>query len=402
MANKKEIAANSILNFIASALPLAILQLVVLPLINARLGSEEYGLIVTLVGVLTLVSQTFGNTLNNVRLVHDLDYKALGVNGDFNLLVILLAPVSVILAGVVGLVYVGSFTWLDLAGLTAVELLGFLNSYYCVAFLINLDYKKVLIVGVMKACGHVIGFLLFLLAGWWYFVYIVGYLAATVYIFVKGGLHREPLVKTKLFGRIAKDEAILAASGFLSTLTSYADRLLLYPLLGGVSVSIYYASTFIGKMIFLAASPVSSVLLAYLGRKTALAAGSLKTIFLTSLATGVVLYIISIGVSRPFISALYPNLVDEAMTLIWITCATSVVNSISSLINPIIIRFCSMTWQLVLNITSVVCYIIFSIILLGFFGLEGFALGICLAALITLAMRIIVIMANRDAIGNRG
>lgn len=310
----------------------------------------------------------------------------------------ILAPISIAIAGIAGMIYIGHFSVQDLIGLIGVELFGFLSSYYSVYFLIHLDYRRVLITSVLKTAGHAAGFLLFLITGWWYFVYLLGYLLATVYIFAKSSMYEEPLVRTPLFGRVVKDEAFLAASGFCSTLTSYADRLLLYPLVGGAAVSVYYASTIIGKLIFLAASPASGVLLSYLGRKTRLATDSIKTMLVSSLLIGVVLYFISVIISRPIIAVLYPDLVQEAMSLIWITCATSVINSISSIVNPVIIRFCSMAWQLVLSAVSVACYVAISTYLLNLYGLLGFAMGIGLSALITLTLRIIVILSNKSAI----
>lgn len=74
MKNKKFLV-DSLLNIISAALPLLILQLVSYPLIAKALGGEEYGLIITLISVFTVVSFPLGNVLNNIRLLKDNEYK---------------------------------------------------------------------------------------------------------------------------------------------------------------------------------------------------------------------------------------------------------------------------------------------------------------------------------------
>ena len=66
---KKQIFRDFVTNIIAVALPIAVLQIFVFPLLAKNIGDQKYGLIVTIVSIMTLFSESFGNVLNNVRLL---------------------------------------------------------------------------------------------------------------------------------------------------------------------------------------------------------------------------------------------------------------------------------------------------------------------------------------------
>lgn len=55
-------------------------------------------------------------------------------------------------------------------------------------------------------------------------------------------------------------------SNVLARAINYADKILLYPLLGGTMVSVYYAATVFSKVVSLAITPINSVALSYLSK----------------------------------------------------------------------------------------------------------------------------------------
>ena len=63
----KKIINDMLLNLIATAIPVAVLQLIILPMLSNRMGSDEYGLAVTMLSVFNVIPASFGNVLNNIR-----------------------------------------------------------------------------------------------------------------------------------------------------------------------------------------------------------------------------------------------------------------------------------------------------------------------------------------------
>ena len=63
-----------------------ILQIVVYPFLGSHMSADSYGLFLTLIGIVNIISVTLGNSLNNVRLLRDTTYKENKTTGDFNLI----------------------------------------------------------------------------------------------------------------------------------------------------------------------------------------------------------------------------------------------------------------------------------------------------------------------------
>ncbi|MFR3912697.1 MAG: hypothetical protein ACLTYB_16425, partial [Clostridium paraputrificum] len=79
--NIKLIAGDMLLNIVATILPILILQFIILPLLAGSYGQEEYGLILTLISLITLSVQSFSIALSNSRLLMNNEYKDLNIKG---------------------------------------------------------------------------------------------------------------------------------------------------------------------------------------------------------------------------------------------------------------------------------------------------------------------------------
>lgn len=385
---KSAFATNSFLNMVAAAVPLAALQLLVLPFVNARVGGEEYGLIVTVISLFTLCPAVFGNTLNNIRLISDKEYDDSGVQGDFNVAAVILGVAGIVITTIAGLVYIGEFSVFDLVGLCIVSLLYFIEGYYSVGFLLKLDYKRVLFCNLFKTAGFLVGTLLFWVTGYWYWIYILGYFAASAYILRKTDLAEEPFAKTPLFWKTMRSEGALLVAALLGSFVTYADRLLLFPLIGGTAVAVYYASSLLGKIVSMVIGPVSNVLLAYLSKSSSVKGRTLVQGGIVTLLLGVVVFIVCLAAAHPVLTVLYPNLVDEAMTIVVATTAAGIVRAWSTIVNPLVLRFCNLAWQIFLNVLNIVMYVAFSVLMFNALGLLGFALGVLISSLLMLALRL--------------
>ena len=84
----KKIILDIVLNITATAIPLIILQLVVLPLIATKMSDELYGFTLTIISTITIIASSLGNALNNVRLIKNRVYEEKGIQGDFSILLL--------------------------------------------------------------------------------------------------------------------------------------------------------------------------------------------------------------------------------------------------------------------------------------------------------------------------
>lgn len=82
MIKNRKFFTDIILNIIAGAMPMAMLQLIIYPKIAKVAGGDEYGLMLTIYSVWIMVSNSLGNVLNNIKLLKYPQYRKNGYAGD--------------------------------------------------------------------------------------------------------------------------------------------------------------------------------------------------------------------------------------------------------------------------------------------------------------------------------
>ena len=70
-------------NIIASILPSVVLQLLIYPAYSGFVSQKQYGNMITILSILTVIAISVGNALNNVRLLRQNEYFEAGQHGDY-------------------------------------------------------------------------------------------------------------------------------------------------------------------------------------------------------------------------------------------------------------------------------------------------------------------------------
>ncbi|WP_257348291.1 lipopolysaccharide biosynthesis protein [Pseudalkalibacillus decolorationis] len=399
---KKKFIFDSILNIIATAIPLLIIQLVALPFVGTRLGDTQYGLIVTLISLFTLLSLPFGNVLNNIRLLLDNEYEQKKITGDFNVLLAASIIISAFIVMVGTIYYEGTFSIISVILIITISCLNLIREYLLVSFRIELNYKAILVNNIILGIGYMTGTLVFYLTGYWQSIFILGSGLSLFYIIRNSNLLKESFTTTKLFKNTLYKNLILFCSIFLKTILSYADKLLLFPLLGPTVVSVYYTATIIGKIISMMITPINSVILSYLTRMEKIGFKNFLYVIIITSVVGVMGYFITILISHPLLYFLYPSWAAESMELIYITTASAILGVMSSVIHPFILRFNNINWQLFISGTNVVIYIICAFVFFNLYGLIGFCVGILIANGFKLVIMISIFIYNYRQNSSKG
>lgn len=385
--NKKKAVLDVVLNIIAVTLPTLVLQLIAFPLVASTGSDEVYGLLTAEYSLMSLLPGTLGTSLNNVRLLYDIKYGERG--GDFQLLC--LASCSLTVVGtVIALAYMGVG---NAFGMLLICLAGIgwcVREYLLVAFRIKIDYKLILVNNALQALGYLLGCGLFFLGADYALVLLVGQLLPIVHLLHCTSLWREPCRHTAMLGRMACESAMYALSVFLGRAVSYSDRILLFPIVGARLVGVYYASSLVGKVLSMLVTPLTTVMLTYLAK--ARGKSDRQFTMILGLGTGmVVVGMLAIAVlARPVLAFLYPSYVDDAMQFVYIISLSGLVNTLASMLNPFVVRFYPMKWQVVINGIVLVVYLVVSFGLLGPFGLMGFCAGVLAANFLKLALTVVI------------
>ena len=385
---RKRIATDMLINLIGTGLPLIALQLIVYPIVARTIDADAYGRMQSLISVIFLISGTIGGALSTTRLIHQYDYQENGQTGDFSVLNMVSLAVVAIVTPIVISIYLGSIDSYELLLITLISIFNYSELYFEVGLRLQLNYRKIFINKLIGAVGYLIGFEIFQWLTDWHFIFICAYLLQTVYCIWQTDIVREPLQKTEVFRCTARSYGNLTlASAFNKSLT-YFDKLLLYPLLGGEAVSVYYAANIFGKLVLQVLEPITNVVLSYLSKEKKVS----RSVWTLTLQIGggfcTVMYVFCLLVSRFVLNILYPQFVDEAMKLIPIATLSLCVSSFVNIIHPLALKSIRTNRQIAISGGGLLCYIALALTLYKPYGL----VGCCIALLASYCVKLGLIL----------
>lgn len=391
---KKKLIIDFILNIIATALPIFVIQLCLLPLVN-KYSPNEYGLIITYVSLFTVISQPIGGTLDNIKLLAYKNYNDIEEKGDFNRYIIYFSILDIVLIVAGYIIISKSISILGLLLIIIISLLNFTRNYLGAFFRITLNYCNILVSNILLTVGYVVGYFIYRATGYWEFIYLIGNLFSFVFILIKTKPYKEGLKKSKFFKTNLTSTIILLIASFFLSLTNYVDKLILYPMLGSAVVAVYYASTIFGKIINQFLGPVNSVILSYLAKSEKVKKSTFIKYLLATFGIAVVGFAFCMLISDFMLGLLYPNLKVDAMKFVPIATVTAMVNMVVMAISPFVLRFKKITWQLVINIASTVLYLGLSLGFYFWLGLIGFYIGILVSYIAKVIILVSIFMIEK-------
>ena len=390
MIKNRKFFTDIILNIIAGAMPMAMLQLIIYPKIAKVAGGDEYGLMLTIYSVWIMVSNSLGNVLNNIKLLKYPQYRKNGYAGDMPVILRNWTALNTLIVFAAVWAYCGEFSvsHVVLGILIAGAIL--LRAYLEVGFRIKLDYVAVIIDNGLLSIGFLLGFYIFRLTGVWEFVFLFGYCISCAFCAVKTDLLKEPMRKTPMYKGVIRDSYSLVTANVIDNVINYADKLLLYPLMGGTAVSIYYTATILGKIASMLTGPINSVVLSYITKWDKARTHIFSKVLIAGTAVTGLGYAATLILARPVLGMLFPQWIDRVMDIIAITTVAVMLSVMASILQPFVLKFCDVRWQILISSVSSSSYFCSALLLWKFYGLTGFCVGTVVGASIKILIMIIV------------
>lgn len=393
----KGVIKNFILNFLSFALPTVVLQFVVQPLIAAKLGGDLNGQYLTLMSLNFFLIGISATVLNTIRMLQNEKYEKNNVVGDFNIIFLFYALLLILIMPLGYLLYVKDTNIIDILLYVLIGILYLYHDYIFAQYRLRMQFNKILINNGILIVGYAIGTVLFMFVlPKWQFVFICAYVLTGIYDFANTTFIREPLKKTEFFSETVKKVGSLMVANSLNSSIAYFDKLLLFPLLGGVAVSVYNTASLVGKMLYLVSFPLNSLLLSYLVKIKRFRLASVKKYIFRTVVVLILGYIVCVLVGYPLTDLLYPLWASESHIFIPITVASNLFLLISELINTVLLRYYKISFQMIIQSVNLVMYLGVSLVAMYFWGLLGFSIGVSIVALIkTVVMLIIIIRLDK-------
>ena len=394
MYGKSLLVKNTFYNLLATILPTMILQLVIYPLYSKIVSQEQYGNMITIISIITIFSISVGNVLNNVRLLRQNEYLQKNQSGDFLYLLFLEIALAVIIITFI-LLRICDIEDIVLAIITMMIIA--LQSYAIVAFIQELDYKRVLINNIILLAGYFFGFIICLaFQKRWQFIYIIGNLFSVIYIQKESHILTEGYSKTVLYKETRNKTISLTAAGVIASGNNYLDRVLVKPMLGSEAVTIYYISTLVGKIVGQVISPVNNILLAYLSKQKEVRPNLERLIIRVSWGVAAIGYIGCMLVSNFVLTILYPDYCDEAGNYVAINTLAAMIYNCNVLLSPFLLKCCSSVWQVWINTISLAGMVFFSVLGYRVSCLFGYSMGILVNIVIKYFMQYIILKYKKS------
>jgi len=337
---------------------------------------------------------TLGNTLNNIRMISNAEYKKQGVQGDFKIILF-----GALIAGIVILLAVNRFLfvmhYVTNIILIATLIIALCRSYFSVEYRLFLNFNMSMICNVVIALGYVIGILIVHVTKLWPLAFLIGELSGFIFIFFTTDIMKEAVGKTILWKRTLSQYNTLIVSGLIGSLIVYLDRLILFPTLGGDAVATFSVASFFGKSLGLLFTPIAGVLLSYYSQlHFQMTRRLFWQINLFVLILSVIFYVITYFAAPWFTGLLYPTLIDRASPYIMLANLGAILAVASSMTQPAILRFSPMWLQIVVQVVYGSIYLFGGVILLKYYSITGF----CVASIIANVIRLLILywVGDRD------
>ena len=393
--SKKRFILNLIYSGISVVLSVGFMQLVLLPLIASRTSSEEYGLMLTIIAIVDVFAVSFGAAICNTRLIKKEVYTNNLLFGDFNVLLLIYAVCSMVLSITFCAIYgLHSILYLCLVGVYSFILI--ITTYSAVFSRLKRKFYIELISSAIMITGFLLGYLIFVFSGIWYFIFILGYLFSFLFIGIfYGKMYKEPFAITEEFKHTSRSVIELSSSSLLKETVTYSDKLLLYPLMGGTTVAIYHSAAIVGKCVSIVTNPLNGLVLSHISDNQQ----QNTKLFLISLSIGsiccFVFYWVCLLISSPLLSIIYPQYCEEALKIINIVLISSMVEALVAMINPFIMKLFKARIQIYLNLIALIIYLGFSFLLFHYFGLIGFCYAVVIASCSKLIFLLLIFFFGR-------
>ena len=383
---RKRIAKDIVINIIASTICTVCLNFLVYPLYSRRFSAEDYGNIITIIGLINMIWAVLGNCLNNTRLVLNKETDIDNSNGNYNVILATVSIIGPVIAVSVSLLFT-RINFLNGVLIFFTVAVGIIRVYLIVTYRLKIDYIAQLITNIIVTTGYAIGAFLAFSYPLWPLSLLCGEGVALIYTLKKSSLISEPYRKTKDWKRVKSTYQDLFGASVITNLLTYFSRFMIQPTLGPAYVSILSVASFWGNSTAPFISPISNVVLSYLSQKqTKVSKQKFIFLFFASTVPLMLFGIMGIYLAPIITRILYPTLVDDAIPYMTIASFGALISCSTNLLMPILLSICPSRQIFRLQVIHFIFYIVVSYAGTKLYGLMGFCIALCVISSFKVAL----------------
>lgn len=389
MRKNRKIVSDFAINVASTGLVTIVLNLIIYPQLAFRYGAEDYGTLLAIIGLVNVFTSSFGNSLNNVRLLLNKEYDVENHSGNYMPLISIISVFSSMMMPLICVLMfpVSTLVVILIALVTGV---GTFRAYLIVSYRLLLDYRKQLYSNCFLAFGYLIGLLVFQ-QNLWPAIFLLGELCSLIYVLLSAPIVKEPYKLNQFIKLILTTYGAIIALSILGNCISYIDRLLVYPLLGATAVTIFSVASFMGKATAAVIEPIANVLLSYFNQKNFRITAKLYTTLAIIDIIGIIsMWGASSIISEYILGLLYPLIIDDAREYINIACIAVLCGCACNLIRPANLTICKRQSVVLIEIIYSMVYVCLVVLFAKMFGLCGFCYAMLISNMIKLTLHLFI------------
>ena len=379
MNTKIKFVKDVINNVFAFGIYMLSMHILFLPYMARHLEVNDNAKLLLFIMITNIATLSLGNELG---VLYQVESKGKTEDDRVNFRILLFRTNTILFIFIVLILYILKFSLIESIMFGIISTLTNIRLYYAGYLRKEKKFKLIGVINLLFLTGIVLGILLFKkgLTFLWTGL-LLAEILSNIYIFIKvDNSNRMSIRKRKNYKELKKSYLDLSFASLLTNFPTYADKLLILPLLGSATMSAYYAGTALSKMLFLVINPINGVLLSYLATDEF---GDEKRVIKRQVNINFIIIIITFLLSLPLTYLatyiFYNQFLDKVVEILIPLSIIGTFAVASSLLKVVFLKFLDIRCLKFINILNIITFILFGTIGAKYFGLIGFAYGVALS-----------------------
>ena len=347
-----------------------------MPIMARILPEEDFAKVVLYISVFAIITNVLGSELGIVKQVKK---EKISEESDYNRILLQLFPTIILIAIII--LAILRFNILEIIMLTITIILGNTRLYSAAHFRANKDFKKIVMQNILYLVGTAIGLFITYKLKLIAIPMLLAEIMCLIFDISKTDIIKTGISKTKHNKEIWNTFAGFGFISFLINMTTYFDKIIIYPILGENAVNVYYATSSMSKILSLITNPLHGVILSWLKGNDEEFKKKVTTVTIkANMPILIITFVLSLPLTYIAVIILYPQYLEDSKKLIIPICVGVAFSTAASIIKAILMKYIE-------SKKLVKMYVIYNVILLVgatiasyYFGITGFAYATAIAS----------------------
>ena len=365
-----------VFNTLGFGIYIATQQILLMPIMARILPEEDFAKVVLYISVFAIITNVLGSELGIVKQVKK---EKISEESDYNRILLQLFPTIILIA--IMILAILRFNILEIIMLTITIILGNTRLYSAAHFRANKDFKKIVMQNILYLVGTAIGLFITYKLKLIAIPMLLAEIMCLIFDITETDIIKTGISKTKHNKEIWNTFAGFGFISFLINMTTYFDKIIIYPILGENAVNVYYATSSMSKILSLITNPLHGVILSWLkGNDEEFKKKATTVTLKANMPILIITFVLSLPLTYIAVIILYPQYLEDSKKLIIPICVGVAFSTAASIIKAILMKYIE-------SKKLVKMYVIYNVILLVgatiasyYFGITGFAYATAIAS----------------------